>query len=501
MLRFTGLAAVLLVVAGFVSITGNVSALSSITFATTAQWNSGTRSSIDTTLQSGTSTCLAPPSNSISINKSLGFFGVGETVNSAYCPSGTPEVSSSGLVLSYDMATLSAGKMKDFSGVGNVGTITGTQVVAGKYGNARFFNGVAGADFIRTASNAGLNPAHLTVAFWENATSSAANHIALDKSDNSSVGGTSYSFLIQSGTGKVRFTLGTGWHGGATGVQLLTNGSIIGGWHHIVGTFDGTTVRLYVDGAYITSGTASFAMYASSSDLTIGERLSDSLNMLGSIDEVLLFNRPLSFAEIGKLYLDGRPAFASSGLWTSPVESGNAYPTLITLAYGNVSVARFVSLIQLQTPTGIVFWSRNVALTSGSAFAIIPSFPIQAVSGNWTVSLTLTGNGTGTPFVSSLVIGLQTVQSAGTLDANTWIFIFELIAYLAFMGLAVGLGVVRDNILWLVAGLIPAGMIMIGLSFQAWTVTSSFFASIAPAMVGVITITFAVVNLLRSFHQ
>src|SRR2546428_8677720 len=48
-----------------------------------------------------------------------------------------------GLLLAYDMETLTAdGKMKDFSGHGNDGTITGTTDVPGVVGRARSFNGV-----------------------------------------------------------------------------------------------------------------------------------------------------------------------------------------------------------------------------------------------------------------------------------------------------------------------------------------------------------------------
>src|SRR2546427_10446147 len=46
-------------------------------------------------------------------------------------------------LLAYDMETLTAdGKMKDFSGHGNDGTITGTTDVPGVVGRARSFNGV-----------------------------------------------------------------------------------------------------------------------------------------------------------------------------------------------------------------------------------------------------------------------------------------------------------------------------------------------------------------------
>src|SRR2546425_2147880 len=52
-------------------------------------------------------------------------------------------------VLAYDMETLTAdGKMKDLSGHGNDGTISGTTDVAGKVGRARQFNGIA--DYVRS---------------------------------------------------------------------------------------------------------------------------------------------------------------------------------------------------------------------------------------------------------------------------------------------------------------------------------------------------------------
>jgi hypothetical protein len=135
-------------------------------------------------------------------------------------------------------------------------------------------------------------------------------------------------------------------------------------------------------------------------------------NFNGKLDEFLFWSgRNLSSSELSILYNDSRNTFATTGTWTSQSQSGNEYPSMISVAYGNVSVTRTISLIQLQTPSGIVFWSHNAALTSGTSYAIIPSFPLQAVSGNWTVSLTLTGNQTGTPFVSSLTIGLQSTTA------------------------------------------------------------------------------------------
>jgi hypothetical protein len=82
-----------------------------------------------------------------------------------------------------------------------------------------------------------------------------------------------------------------------------------GKWHNVVGTYDGSSVRLYVDGEQIGSGTPDTAPIGSelpgSNDLIIGDYPScPSLNLDFSrgIDEVKLFNRPLAPSEVAVGY-------------------------------------------------------------------------------------------------------------------------------------------------------------------------------------------------------
>ena len=63
------------------------------------------------------------------------FAGVSE-----HLPTGSPEISRAGLVLAYDMRTLTPrGALKDLSGRGNDGTLMGTELVEGPFGLARGF--------------------------------------------------------------------------------------------------------------------------------------------------------------------------------------------------------------------------------------------------------------------------------------------------------------------------------------------------------------------------
>jgi hypothetical protein len=75
-------------------------------------------------------------------------------------------------------------------------------------------------------------------------------------------------------------------------------------WHHVAGTYDGAFVRLYVDGAEVGSGTPASASIAYSTedlthDLFIGRYGAGcAYGFPGAVDEVRLWDRPLSAAEV-----------------------------------------------------------------------------------------------------------------------------------------------------------------------------------------------------------
>ena len=76
-----------------------------------------------------------------------------------------------------------------------------------------------------------------------------------------------------------------------------------GNWHNVVGTFDGSAVRLYVDGKEVGSGTPDTDAVPynllNGTDLEIGNYGGCSgLGYSGKIDEVKVFNRALGAQEI-----------------------------------------------------------------------------------------------------------------------------------------------------------------------------------------------------------
>lgn len=97
---------------------------------------------------------------------------------------------------------------------------------------------------------------------------------------------------------------------------------------------------------------------------------------------------------------------------------------------------------------------------------------------------------------SAQTITVRPVQLTVTTASYSIIFL-ELLAYVNFLALGLWFGVGRDNILWFSGGLISAGIIMVAVSFQAWVVTSSYFASISLVLVGILTIAYPVIVILR----
>src|SRR5439155_7658459 len=72
----------------------------------------------------------------------------------------------------------------------------------------------------------------------------------------------------------------------------------VNAWTHLAGTFDGTTVRLYVNGVEVASQAQATSLVNTAETLQIGADKFAGENFAGRIDEVRIYNRALSPAEI-----------------------------------------------------------------------------------------------------------------------------------------------------------------------------------------------------------
>ncbi len=194
---------------------------------------------------------------------------------------------------------------------GNDGTISGATYTGGGAnaapvpGNVDALNFAATGDLVRVPNNALLEPANVTVSAWvRNAGTPTSYDYILAKTLDGGKG--SYAFYTRSSGGL--------WFYVSDALSYYVSddaGPAIwdGGWHHIAGTYDGSLVRLFVDGSEIgTANTGPSAIAYGTAvflgDLSIGSYgdLNPALaDWRGDIDEVHIYDRALSLVEIAAL--------------------------------------------------------------------------------------------------------------------------------------------------------------------------------------------------------
>lgn len=200
----------------------------------------------------------------------------------------------------------------DRSGAGNTGTLTlGPTVTPGKLGQALNFDG--SNDYVTVPSATSLNStSQITVSAWIKRVGTGTRQFFVSKGSANTVATTQYWLELTSGNVLV-FELASG-----STEHKLTSGFTLTdtqNWHHVVGTYDGTTQKIFLDGVQdATTSTWSGALNALSDDVAIGNRsVFYDIPFNGSIDEVRIYNRALSAGEIQSLYKLGQSDEVNTG--------------------------------------------------------------------------------------------------------------------------------------------------------------------------------------------
>lgn len=270
-----------------------------------------------------------------------------------------------------------SGNTTDASGNGHTLThVAGPTAATGphdEFGQALTYNGSTQGSTAAstTAFDLGQN---FTVETWFKTTTSTGRPHLVARSNGFNVAST---FVIWLDGPLLKMEVSRG--NGATWAWVEFDGAAAGlfdgRWHHVAGTYDGTNVRMYVDGvAAPTSINSSFGSAgnadAPSAPVAIGHVGAGATERFaGSLDEVVITNRTKTAAQIRQQFESRLPSYTL--LWdSSPSDAGAAVAGCATstrcadVAYGDGGSAalplsmrgyRYVTRAKLRTAGGL--WS------------------------------------------------------------------------------------------------------------------------------------------------
>jgi hypothetical protein len=284
----------------------------------------------------------------------------------------------------------------------NDGTLNnGATYTTGKTGTAFSLDGVN--DYVGVPDSASLRPSVLTLSAWVNPTSTTGvNGIILKGANGSSplgVNGNSYGIYLVNG--KLSYIVSAGsvnaYYYEGLGPTVPTSQ-----WSHVAMTYDGSTMRLYLNGSEVHSMAASGAIIYDTAPVTFGSDTTagNSATSLfhGKIDDPALFNRALTAQEISNIYTAGATSLSGNGgnviqgnrigiAASTSGAIGNSGNGISIASSGNIiggTAAEMANIIANNSGDGISISSTEVTPTN-----INNSILGNSIYGNGSTNLTL----------------------------------------------------------------------------------------------------------------
>jgi chitodextrinase len=225
-----------------------------------------------------------------------------------------------GLVAAYGFEETSGGATNDASGQGNHGSLNGpARTASGRYGRALAFDGVN--DQVSVPDDASLDLAgSMTLEAWVRPSAAIAGWrtVVIKEQPNDLV----YA-LYAAGTGYRpsghAFVAGSDERVQAPGVLPADT------WSHLATTYDGSTLRLYVNGALAGTLALTGPMAVSAGPFRIGGNTIWDEWFEGAIDEVRVYDHALTGAAIQSDMAE--PIGAPAGDTAPPTVPGNVHTT------------------------------------------------------------------------------------------------------------------------------------------------------------------------------
>ena len=212
-----------------------------------------------------------------------------------------PSWLTNGLVAFYPFS----GNAGDSSGNGNHGTVNGATLSMDRFGNtnkAYSFNN----NYIIVPNSNSFDYTDFSVSFWIK-TNNASTQVPITQLKYTDASDEKFSFALNyNGLNRTHFackyniapscTPGVGWILNEHTINVSDNT-----FHHITGTVEGNTMKFYIDGNLLGSvlGNSNQSSNCFGGDIQIGRCWNNFPNYFnGTIDDIRIYNRPLSQSEV-----------------------------------------------------------------------------------------------------------------------------------------------------------------------------------------------------------
>lgn len=182
------------------------------------------------------------------------------------------------------------GNLRDYSGSENDGTNNGASITSGLGQSAYSFSG----DTINVGNHQRTEPFTISAWLQSSTIESGDNNGAVGNADYLNGG-----FFLAQNVPNFGFVVNSSSsQSTAYGSTDISNNT----WHHVVGVFDGSEIRLYVDAVNDATETSS-SVATNSNDTIIGTSPQGGWgDWQGKIQDVRIYDRALSDAEVAQLY-------------------------------------------------------------------------------------------------------------------------------------------------------------------------------------------------------
>ncbi len=271
------------------------------------------------------------------------------------------------LVAAYAFNEGTGTKVADASGTGNVGTATSaTWSTSGKNAGALSFNGTSSIVNIPDSASLHLSTG-MTLEAWVRPTSvTKAWRDVIYK-------GNDIYFLEATSTTSSRPAGGI-TVGSSDALTYGTAALAVNTWTHLALTYDGANLRLYVNGAQVSSAARTGTISSSTNALQIGGDNIYSQRFAGLIDDVRIYNNALTAAQIQtdmntpvsatQTPPDTTPPLAPASLTATPASTSQIN---LSWAAANDNVAVTGYRVERQDPGSTTF--TQIATTTGTTFS------------------------------------------------------------------------------------------------------------------------------------